>query len=113
MEASTRQTLTIEERSLPLENTIDPGFVHKRKIETILGEKGMCLVDEAIHNLPELPEWQRVVRIDHVYKDVILKFCEIIGIKTLEEALSIGCRGVPHSSRAEAMASIRQRAGST
>ncbi len=88
--ASTRKTLTIEERSLPLENTIDPGFVHKRKIETILGEKGMHLVDEAINNLPDLPEWQKIVRIDHIYKDVILKFCEIIGIKTLEEALAIG-----------------------
>ncbi len=88
--ASTRKILTIEERSLPLENTIDPGFVHKRKIETILGEKGMCLVDEAISNLPALPEWQRTVRIDHIYKDVILKFCETLGIKTLEEALATG-----------------------
>jgi len=40
MRVSTRKTLTIEERTLPLESTIDPGFVHKRKIETILGDKG-------------------------------------------------------------------------
>jgi hypothetical protein len=85
---STRKALTIEERSLPLENTIDPGFVHKRKIQTILGNKWMRHVDEGIHSLPQLPEWQKVIRIDHIYKDNILKFCEIVGIKTLEEALA-------------------------
>ncbi len=113
--ASSREILTIEQRSLPLENTIDPGFVHKRKIETILGLNGMRLVDEAINSLPDLPEWQRVVRIDHIYKDVILKFCEIIGIKMLEEALTTKsgrgmlicsteklaqCKDVYHSERA-------------
>lgn len=75
---------------MPLEATIDPGFVHKRKIQTILGPEGMKIVDAVIRDLPELPDWQREVRIDHIYKDVILKFCEIHKIKTLGEILHEG-----------------------
>jgi hypothetical protein len=77
-----------EIRALPLDTTMDPGFVHKRKVQTILGESGMKVVDELIAKLPDLPDWQRAVRIDHVYKDVFLTFCEIYKIKSLEEALA-------------------------
>jgi hypothetical protein len=68
---------------------MDPGFVHKRKIQTILGSNGMTVIDEMIGRIPrDLPDWQKSVRIDHVYKDVFLKFCEIHGVKSLEEALA-------------------------
>lgn len=87
---SIRNYLTSEERSLPLVATIDPGFVHKRKIQTILGPEGMKIVDDMIRELPDLPDWQREVRIDHIYKDVILKFCEVHKIKTLGEILHQG-----------------------
>ena len=45
---SIRDYLTPDERSLPLEATIDPGFVHKRKIQTMLGPKGMEIIDAMI-----------------------------------------------------------------
>ena len=86
---SIRKYLSSEERALPLEQTVDPGFVHKRKIQTIIGPKGMCLVDELISRLPLLPDWQREVRIDHIYKDVFLDFCKIHGFKTLGEILAL------------------------
>ena len=41
---SIREYLTAEESALPLEATVDPGFVHKRKIQTILGPEGMKVV---------------------------------------------------------------------
>ncbi|MBW2664198.1 MAG: hypothetical protein JRD93_20040 [Deltaproteobacteria bacterium] len=85
---SIRDYLTSEERSLPLEHTVDPGFVHKRKLQTILGPEGMRIVDEMISRIPPLSEWQREVRIDHIYKNIFLEFCKIHGIKTLEEVLS-------------------------
>jgi len=88
LERSYRSKITPEIRALPLETTMEPGFVHKRKIQTILGPSGMGVIDDLIGKLPELPEWQRNVRIDHVYKDVFLKFCEIHKIKSLEEALA-------------------------
>jgi hypothetical protein len=65
---SIREYLSTDERALPLEAAINPGFVHKRRIQTILGSEGMCLVDELIQKLPSLPDWQREVRIDHIYK---------------------------------------------
>ena len=85
---SIREYLTPEERALVLEPTIDPGFVHKRKVQTILGSEGMRLIDELIGRLPPVADWEREVRIDHIYKDVLLEFCKIHGIKGLEEAMS-------------------------
>ena len=82
---SIREHLTTEERCLPLESTMDPGFVHKRKIATILGPQGMGLIDELTTQLPDLPGWQREVRIDHIYSEVFLKFCEIQKIKSLTD----------------------------
>ena len=55
-------------------HTIDPGFVHFRKIETILGENGMKVIDDQIRKLPgDLPEWQRKVRIEHMYARTMLE----------------------------------------
>ena len=87
-EGNFRTSITSEVRSLPLRPTMDPGFVHKRKIQTILGSPGMELIDGMISRLPPLPDWQKAVRIDHIYKDVFLDFCSIHGIKSLEENLA-------------------------
>jgi hypothetical protein len=85
---SIRDYLSAEQRALPLQLTIDPGFVHKRRIQTILGPKGMGLIDELIQRLPNLPDWQRAVRIDHIYKDVFLEFCRIHNFPTLGDLLA-------------------------
>ena len=70
--------------------TIDPGFVHHRKIETIIGADGMALVDHAIRGLPELPEGLRNQRINHIYKELLLTYCEATGVRTLGEILARG-----------------------
>lgn len=85
---SIREYLSADERTLPLEATIDPGFVHKRRIQTVLGPDGMRLIDELIERLPVLPDWQREVRIDHIYKDVFLEFCRIHTLPTLGDLLA-------------------------
>ena len=85
-----RDSLSIEERSLPLEHTIDPGFVHQRKIQTIIGDGGMNIIDQAISRLPDLPAWEKELRIDHIYKDVFLKFCDVNGVKSLEALIAEG-----------------------
>ena len=84
---SIRDYLTSEERALPLEPTMDPGFVHRRKIQTVLGPQGMQVVDDLIRRLPLVADWEKEVRIDHVYKDVFLEFCRIHKAKSLPEAL--------------------------
>ncbi|MEE3718091.1 hypothetical protein V2H45_15230 [Tumidithrix elongata RA019] len=51
----------------------------------------MKIVDEMLKSIPQdLPEGLREVRIDHVYNSVLLKFCELLGIKTLGQILSSG-----------------------
>lgn len=67
---------------------IDPGFVHRRRVETIIGTRAMQLVDNLVHDLPSLPEGSRRVRIDHIYTHIMLKYCEINNVPTLEEALA-------------------------
>jgi len=80
---SSREYPSTDGRALFLEPTIDSGFVHMRRIQTILGSEGMRLVDEGIQRLPSLLDWQREVRIDHIYKDVFLDLCCIHGVPTL------------------------------
>lgn len=81
-----RKLLTPEQRACPLQLSIDPGFVHHRKIEAVVQKPGMDAIDKAIAQLPpDLPEWMKTVRIDHIYKDVLLDFCKALGIRTLQE----------------------------
>src|SRR6266852_5383761 len=89
---SLREDLTPSQRAVPLIHTIDPGFVHHRRIETILGAKGMKYVDGLIQRLPALPEWQRRVRIDHIYTRVMLDWCKANDVKSLG-CTSSGCGG--------------------
>lgn len=68
--------------------TVDPGFVHHRKIETILGEAGTEIFNTEISKIPiSTPEWRKEVVIDHIYTRITLDFCKVNGVKTLEEAL--------------------------
>jgi hypothetical protein len=84
-----RDKLTPAQRAAPLIHTIDPGFVHHRKIQTILGPQGMQLIDEGIRQLPDMPQWQREVRIDHIYTSTMLGFCAALNIMPLEEILAL------------------------
>lgn len=65
---------------------IDPGFVHHRKIEAILGKKGSELVNNEVSRISgQTPEWRKKVVIDNIYARVLLDYCKIIGIRTIEE----------------------------
>jgi len=67
---------------------IDPGFVHRRKIEAILGENGSAIINNEIANIPlNTPEWTKEVKIDHIYARIILDYCKILGIRTLEDCI--------------------------
>lgn len=48
----------------------------------------MKFIDDAIRNLPELPDWQKNVRIDHIYTHIFLMFCNTLKVKPLEEILA-------------------------
>jgi hypothetical protein len=91
--ARIREKLTPTQRATELRLTIDPGFVHHRKVQTIIGHEGMIVVDRLIAELPELPAWQKEVRIDHIYTKVMLALCNQIRVKPLEEVLAEGPGG--------------------
>jgi len=83
-----REQLTPEQRATDLDLVIDPGFVNHRKIQSIIGKPSMDFIDYHIRNLPDLPEWHRNVRIDHIYTEAVLGFCKQIGINTLQHNLA-------------------------
>lgn len=67
---------------------VDPGFVHHRKVETILREHGTEIINQKIANIPSsTPEWRKNVVIDQIYTRILLDFCKILKIKTLEQVL--------------------------
>lgn len=71
---------------------VDPGFVHHRKIESILGEIGSEIINQQIANIPlQTPDWRKEVIVDSVYSRVILDFCKVNGIKTLQQVLLDEC----------------------
>jgi hypothetical protein len=88
------QSHELQERLSTAERTdeyflgIDPGFAHQRKIETIIGTTGMEIVDSLIGELPDLPDWQRTVRIDHIYTKVMLGLCEALEVPPLGQLLN-------------------------
>lgn len=84
-----RTQLDADQRSLDLQLTIDPGFVHHRKIAAILGQKGLAIIDSLTQRIPsDLPEGLRAVRIDNIYAHVFVDWCGIVGIRTLEELIA-------------------------
>jgi len=85
---SIREKLTPAQRATPLRLTIDPGFVHHRKIQTVIGSLGMNSIDNAIKELPDSPDWVRNVRIDHIYTQALLLFCNQLGIRPLSDILT-------------------------
>ena len=71
-----RTRFTPDQRAAPLFPYLDPGLVNHRRVQMLLGSAGMRAVDEAIRGLPpDLPGWQREVRIDHIYTETVLITC--------------------------------------
>lgn len=79
-----------ESRAIDLKHTIDPGFVNRRLVQTVIGDAGMKLVDQLIGQIPPMPAALYEVRIDHTYSQVLLGFCEALKVKTLGELLASG-----------------------
>lgn len=86
--SSIRESLTPEQRATDLDLVIDPGFVNHLKIQTVIGNPGMEFIDLNIRNLPDLPKWQKNLRIDHIYTEAVLLFFRGLGIQTLQHNLA-------------------------
>jgi hypothetical protein len=71
-----------ESRAIELKHTIDPGFVNRRLVQTVIGDAGMKLVDRLIGQIPPMPTALWEVRINHAYSQVLLGLCESLKVKT-------------------------------
>src|SRR4051794_25434484 len=77
---SLRSELTTGQRTAKMRFAIDPGFVHHSRVEAVVAQPGMDLINREIQALPDLPEWMRHVRVDHIYTRALVAFCEAIGV---------------------------------
>ena len=87
---SYRDHTSIDQRTANLQHFIDPGFVHKGKIEGIIGPENMQVIDSLIAHLPDMPDGIKEARIDRIYTRVFLNVCEQTGIPTLGQMLARG-----------------------
>lgn len=80
----------INSRLIESSLSIDPGFVHHRKIETILKQKGIQIINDAIRQHVDLalPDGLRQTQIDHIYTDIFTHWCKISGIRTFGQVIA-------------------------
>jgi hypothetical protein len=83
-----RERLTPANRAAELKHTIDVGFVNRRAVDTLVGDRVVANIDNAIRGLPPMAEALREIRIDRIYTRVMLDFCEVHSIKSLAEVLA-------------------------
>lgn len=90
-EESHRKPSNRDFRTHDMRLVIDPGFVNRRRIETVVGDAGTKIIDTMIGRLSPGPEWQEEARVDKIYMRVLLEYCSINKVKTLESVLIDNC----------------------
>ena len=70
---------------------VDPGFVHHRKIEALLGKEGVDVINSHVRQIPmELPDHVRQLQIDHIYARQLLSYCTQGRIPSLSRLIAEG-----------------------
>ncbi|MEQ1830139.1 MAG: hypothetical protein ABL921_29530 [Pirellula sp.] len=82
-----REESTTEARLTELNYTIDPGFVNRRRADTVFGDNFVQVVHQQIQGLPPLPTGLHEVGIDRIYTHAIMSLLKRLEIKTLGESL--------------------------
>lgn len=81
--------MNVSERLPKSKLWVDPGFVHHRLIEGMLGPAGSSVLSQEIAKIPaSTPDWRKAVLIDHIYSQILLDFVGVNGLKSLEEVLA-------------------------
>ena len=90
MGASFRRNFPRADRNRPFSYSIDPGFVHRRKIPTLLGPRALSAVDELRSRLTTVTEWERNLRMDLFLTKLVLQYCKKAEVPALAAALYKG-----------------------
>src|SRR3954453_22624216 len=86
---SLRENETTAVRTADARMTIDPGFVHHRLIQNLLGVEPMAQVNEALRRIPaDAPDPIRELQTDHVYVDAVITLCSHFEVPTLARLLT-------------------------
>jgi hypothetical protein len=69
--------------------SVDPGLVHHRLIQNLIGAGAMQSVNEALaHIAPDAPEFIRSLQTDHVYVEAVVILCSHLGVPPLTQLLA-------------------------
>lgn len=86
-----REEETTAVRTAEARMSIDPGFVHHRLIQNLVGADGVRVINEAVGRIaPELPDHIRQLQIDYIYVDAVISLCSAIDVPTLSQLLATG-----------------------
>ena len=71
--------------------SIDPGLVHHRLIQNLIGATGLAAVNEAVARIPtDVPEHVRQLQIDHLYVGAVIELCTYLDVPPLSRMLADG-----------------------
>jgi hypothetical protein len=88
---SIREMFSPVQRNEDMYMSIDPGFVHRSKIMTVIGPNGEAYINKRTAGLPaDTPDWEARVRVDHYYKDALIFACDAMRAPTMAEMLGNG-----------------------
>jgi hypothetical protein len=86
-----RSDHTTIERTAPACMSIDPGFVHHRLIQNIIGKGGIEAVNAALASIPaDTQSFLRQLQTDHLYVEAVVTLCSHIKAPSLSELLAQG-----------------------
>ena len=79
---------SLEKRLIEYGLGIDPSFVNRRLIQSLIGRKGMEFIDEDLKRVAPTMDALYEVRVDHIYTNVLLGYCAYRKAPTLGELLA-------------------------
>lgn len=86
-----REDETTAQRTADARMSIDPGFVHHRLIQNVIGRDALEVLNEAIARIASnAPDHVRQLQIDHLYVDAVIELCSHLEIPTLSQMIAGG-----------------------
>lgn len=90
-----RRDHTTAERVTDARMVVDPGFVHHRKIQALVGPAGIEIINSTIDKIPkDAPEYVRKLQVDQIYSRLLVDFCAVNNVPTLSQVLGQGWGGL-------------------
>jgi hypothetical protein len=93
-QGSMTEMFTPKQRASGFAYTIDPGFVHFRRIQTVVAGPVMVSIDGESGALPALPEGLKLTRLRQIYTSNLLRWCRATKVPSLAARIGSNEPGV-------------------